>query len=89
MTKLKKFFPFVVFLVLTFAFFSFASEEGNSYSLKVPEFPNAPKIDGLLENPLWEKGVVLDTFTQYEPQPEPDCSSPDSFCQLDEHPFRF
>lgn len=66
--KCMKFFLFALFLLIQFTLFSFASEDGNNYSVKVPEFANPPKIDGLLENPLWEKGAVLNTFTQHEPQ---------------------
>lgn len=51
-----------------FPFISFSQENDNDYYVKVPEFSFPPKIDGRLENPIWEKGVVLDTFTQYEPQ---------------------
>ncbi|MFQ6108801.1 MAG: hypothetical protein ACE5L7_04530, partial [Candidatus Aminicenantales bacterium] len=56
-------------LVLSFCpFLLLASPADNSYHVKVPEFPTPPKIDGRLENPLWEKGAVLENFTQYEPQ---------------------
>ena len=47
---------------------SFSQENKNDYHVKIPEFTSPPKIDGKLENPLWEKGAVLDTFTQFEPQ---------------------
>ncbi len=42
--------------------------------MKIPKFPSPPKIDGKLENPLWEKGAVLEAFTQYEPQEGTDPS---------------
>ncbi len=54
-------------LILCMAF-SFPQENKDSYRIKIPEFPESPKIDGSLENSLWEKGEILDTFTQYEPQ---------------------
>ena len=57
-------FIFCLLLALT----SFAQENGENYHIKIPEFTNPPKIDGILENPIWEKGAVLNTFTQYEPQ---------------------
>jgi hypothetical protein len=47
---------------------SFPQDSKDSYRINIPEFPESPKIDGILENPLWEKGAILDTFTQYEPQ---------------------
>jgi len=37
------------------------------YRVIIPEFLRPPKIDGKLENPLWNKGAVLERFTQYEP----------------------
>ncbi|MGD8535974.1 MAG: DUF5916 domain-containing protein, partial [Candidatus Aminicenantes bacterium] len=64
----KKFFLLTIFFLLSLPLFSFASEDGNNYSIKVPEFTDSPKIDGRLENPIWEKGAVLRSFTQYEPQ---------------------
>ncbi len=66
--KCKKFFLLAILLLTQIAFFSFAGEDGNKYSVKVPEFTKSPKIDGYLENPLWKNGVILDVFTQYEPQ---------------------
>jgi|GEM_PF-4714067 len=35
-----------------------------------------PKIDGKLENPIWENATVLDTFTQYEPREGSEPSEP-------------
>ena len=58
--KFKKFFVLTIFLLLKLALFSFAGEDRNNYTVKVPEFTELPKIDGLLENPIWEKGAVLD-----------------------------
>ncbi|MFQ6038894.1 MAG: DUF5916 domain-containing protein, partial [Candidatus Aminicenantales bacterium] len=54
--------------VLFLAFGGWAAKNPDAYSVKAPLFPRPPKIDGTLENPLWEKGAVLDSFTQYEPQ---------------------
>jgi len=42
--------------------------ENDGYDITVPRFDRRPQIDGKLENPLWQRGAVLDTFTQYEPQ---------------------
>jgi len=66
--KSKKFFLFALFLLIQFTLFSLASEDGNNYSVKVPEFANPPKIDSHLENTLWKKGAALDPFTQQKPQ---------------------
>lgn len=46
----------------------FSEDRRGNNHVKVPRFENSPKIDGKLENPLWESGAVLETFTQYEPQ---------------------
>ncbi len=58
----------VVLLLLTSVLLTYSQENDNDYYVKVPEFSSPPKIDGKLENPLWEKAAVLDAFTQYEPQ---------------------
>lgn len=42
--------------------------EDDPYFTKIPEFPAAPKIDGRLDNPLWQQGAILKNFTQYEPE---------------------
>lgn len=48
----------------------FGSSRGNQTlpAITLPEFLAAPKIDGILENPLWENGAILENFVQYEPQ---------------------
>ena len=51
-----------------FALFSFSKGNQNNYQVIVPEFESPPKIDGILENPLWMQGAILGAFTQYEPQ---------------------
>jgi hypothetical protein len=66
--RFKRFFLLTNFFLLTLALFSFPNEDRNNYSVKIPEFTESPKIDGRLENPIWEKGAVLSVFTQYEPQ---------------------
>jgi hypothetical protein len=38
-----------------------------SYGLTIPEFSTVPKIDGVLDNPLWGKAAVIEDFTQFEP----------------------
>lgn len=44
------------------------SNGGDPYEVTVPHLPRSPKIDGKLENPLWQKAAILSTFTQYEPR---------------------
>lgn len=39
-----------------------------NFVVDVPKFNSPPKIDGILENPLWEKGAIIEDFTQFEPQ---------------------
>jgi hypothetical protein len=58
----------ILFCFLILSLFSFSQENKDDYHVKIPEFTSPPKIDGTLENPIWEKGAILDTFTQYEPQ---------------------
>lgn len=53
--------PFLLFLSVL-SLFCFSDVDKDNYYVKVPEFLNSPKIDGKLENPLWEKSAVLDTF---------------------------
>jgi hypothetical protein len=62
--------PLILTGLLVLALFnsSPAQSGDDTYHIRLPEFASPPKIDGRLENPFWEKGAVLDTFTQYEPQ---------------------
>ena len=46
---------------------SFSDDNGGNFHIKTPQFSSSPKIDGKLENPLWENGIIIDKFTQYEP----------------------
>lgn len=46
---------------------SFPLDDGASFHIKAPVFSTAPEIDGMLDNPVWEEGIVIDRFTQYEP----------------------
>lgn len=55
----------VLFLIVNV---SYPKDNGGNYYVRASKFEKAPKIDGELENPIWEEGVVLETFTQYEPQ---------------------
>lgn len=54
--------------LLICALWIFPEDNGGNFRVKVPLFESSPKIDGKLENPLWENGAILETFTQYEPQ---------------------
>jgi len=55
-------------ILYIFTLFSFSQENEENYKINIPEFHSPPKIDGKLENPLWEKAAIIDTFTQFEPQ---------------------
>lgn len=58
-------------LIFWGAVLSFGQEnKGNQdqYQVKAVEVDTAPKIDGILENPLWENGALIEAFTQFEPQ---------------------
>jgi hypothetical protein len=59
---------FIFLFCLLLALTSFAQGNEDNYTIKIPEFAESPKIDGSLENSIWEKSAVLSTFTQYEPQ---------------------
>ena len=65
---MKRFCFCILISLLILSLFSFSQENKDDYHVIIPEFASPPKIDGKLENPLWEKGAVLDTFTQFEPQ---------------------
>ncbi len=64
---MKRFCFCILISLLILSLFSFSQENKDDYHVRIPEFTSPPKIDGTLENPLWEKGAVLDTFTQFEP----------------------
>jgi hypothetical protein len=55
-------------LLLFLAPVLFTKDNEGNYYIRAPRFNTPPQIDGKLENPFWQKGAVLDTFTQYEPQ---------------------
>jgi hypothetical protein len=59
----------LIFLLFSAAL-SFADDKNNggNFRITAPQFSSSPKIDGTLENPVWEEGIVIDSFTQYEPQ---------------------
>jgi len=68
MNTKRRFHLIILIIPLIFPLFSLSQENSDDYYVKVPEFSSPPKIDGNFENPIWEKGAVLDTFTQFEPQ---------------------
>lgn len=37
------------------SFFAFSLENDDNYNVKIPEFTSTPKIDGKLENPIWQR----------------------------------
>ena len=43
------------------------SQDPQPYFVKAIEFDKAPKIDGIIDNPLWNMGAVVEDFTQFEP----------------------
>ena len=69
--KRKKFvYPLVILIAIPLFILvtlSFADDNGANFHIKAPRFASTPKIDGTLDNPVWEEGVVIDSFTQYEP----------------------
>lgn len=62
--KFSWFFP----LIFLFPALAFGVNGQEDYIIQAVEFSHPPKIDGLLENPLWEKAAIIDQFTQFEPQ---------------------
>ena len=69
-TRTKFTLPIIIIpsILFIFTLFSFPQENQENYKINIPEFHSPPKIDGKLENPLWEKAAIIDTFTQFEPQ---------------------
>jgi hypothetical protein len=57
----------VAILLLCSQFLSSRSVDPASYKVVIPPFENSPKIDGKLDDPFWENGAILDSFTQFEP----------------------
>ncbi len=55
----------LLFLIVTL---SQAQDNSENYHIRPAKFSSPPKIDGKLDNPVWQEGIILDTFTQYEPQ---------------------
>jgi hypothetical protein len=43
------------------------NDNGGNFRISAPLFSPPPEIDGTLDNPVWEQGIVIDNFTQYEP----------------------
>ncbi|MGB7294924.1 MAG: carbohydrate binding family 9 domain-containing protein [Candidatus Aminicenantales bacterium] len=59
----------LLFFLLCFVDFSFSNTARISdYHIKVPKFTASPKIDGIIDEEIWNQAAVLDSFTQYEPQ---------------------
>lgn len=58
-------------LIFSFSFFLFPQSSFTSSQeiLKVPKLSHPPKIDGVLENPLWEKEALkIEDFLQFTPK---------------------
>jgi len=47
---------------------AFGETKAVDFDLNIPLFEKSPKIDGVLDNPLWQSAATLEGFTQYEPQ---------------------
>jgi len=66
---MKKVISLISYLALALSLAGLLSaNQTDPYYVKVPQLEEPPKIDGQLDNPIWEKGVILDKFTQYEPE---------------------
>ncbi|MEE8604803.1 MAG: carbohydrate binding family 9 domain-containing protein, partial [Candidatus Aminicenantaceae bacterium] len=73
MLKKKLFYLPVILTSISLLFLaaiSFADDKNNGGNFRIiaPQFSSSPKIDGTLESPVWREGIVIDNFTQYEPQ---------------------
>ncbi len=58
----------IITLLSLCSVFSQAEDKEEDYNILASRFSSPPKIDGAIDNPIWKQGVVLDSFTQYEPQ---------------------
>jgi len=38
-----------------------------TYAVSIPEFSLPPRIDGVLDDPFWKSGTLIEDFTQFEP----------------------
>lgn len=52
---------FKTLMIAAFSIFVF-SGVANSANLEIPEIPAAPKLDGLLDDPVWKQAATIDTF---------------------------
>ena len=64
--KIRNVFISILFL-LSVSLFSLAKEDQDPFYVKIPKFETPPKIDGVLDNPLWLNTAVLENFTQFQP----------------------
>jgi hypothetical protein len=44
-----------------------AAKPAAAYAISIPEFSLPPKIDGVLDDPFWQSGTLIEDFTQFEP----------------------
>ncbi len=69
MIKKRGRFLAVVLFCCGLASFSPASSQESAESLRIPKFSEAPKIDGVLENPVWEEEALkIENFLQFTPK---------------------
>ncbi len=60
---------FIIIFILIFLFFPQFFFSANQEALKIPRLSSPPKIDGVLDNPLWEKEALkIENFLQYTPK---------------------
>ena len=64
--KIRNGLIYLLFL-LGVSLFSLAKEDQDRFYVKIPKFETAPKIDGVLDNPIWMNTAVLENFTQFQP----------------------
>ncbi len=60
---------FIIIFILAFSFFPQFFFSASQEPLKIPKLSSPPKIDGVLDNPLWEKEALkIEGFLQYTPK---------------------
>ena len=45
-----------------------AADSGANFNVKLPQASDIPRIDGVLNDIIWDEAIVLDAFSQYEPK---------------------
>ncbi len=69
MTEKLGYFLIFIFSLFVFALFTSASSQEAQETFLIPKLSRAPKIDGVLENPVWEKEALkVEDFLQFTPK---------------------